>query len=227
MKANRNGPFARFWTEDYFTKWANDPGDDTIQEWLHGEESLLDVEIRKLGRPALLDIGCGYGRHISRIRLLCSSIVGIDNNRAVLDRAIATKEKDNWENVQFLLRDARKTRLSADEFDMTICMTNTLGNIPKRKVEALKEMKRVTRPGGVILLSVYSERALEARHASYAHVKLHIKSVTHSGTILTTEGLRSEQFTRDRLARLLTAAEIGDAEIRVLSSISYAVVARV
>ena len=87
-----------------------------------------------------------------------------------------------------------------DTFDLVICMTNTLGNMPDIEQDVLKEMARVVKPEGKVILSVYrdDEEVVDMRSAAYRAVNLHIRSDA-GGTIKTNEGLISRHFSMKEL----------------------------
>jgi SAM-dependent methyltransferase len=89
-----------------------------------------------------------------------------------------------------------------DEFDLAICMTNTLGNLPREKQTALvRRLRSVLKPGGSALISVYSDASVRARLASYRAIGLRVEA--RSDRIEASEGLVSEHFTAPRLRTLL------------------------
>jgi ubiquinone/menaquinone biosynthesis C-methylase UbiE len=62
-------------------------------------------------------------------------------------------------------------------FDYVLCLGNTFGNFGKNKYKILREMKRVTKNNGKIILSVYSEKALPERIKGYKKVGVKIKKI--------------------------------------------------
>jgi ubiquinone/menaquinone biosynthesis C-methylase UbiE len=83
-------------------------------------------------------------------------------------------------------------------FDYVICLGNTFGNFGKDKYKILKEMKRVAKKNGKIIISVYSEKALPERIEGYKKV-VKIKKITKEGTVYTKDGLISEQFSKRKI----------------------------
>jgi len=88
------------------------------------------------------------------------------------------------------------------EFDFAICMTNTLGNLPKNKQNQLvRRLKRVLKPGGQVYFSTYTEGSHTARLASYEAIGLDVK--VEGSRIVAAEGLESEAFSQTSLRRLI------------------------
>jgi len=227
MRSRGDGKRQSFWDRDYFRHWVEDPGSDAVSDWLEEERHLLETVVADFTRPAVLDVGCGYGRHLLAIGASCSRLVGIDSNPVVAAQARKLLAANGLDGAEIIVGDARKMDEEDHAFDVSICMTNTLGNIEDHKAGVLSEMRRLTKLGGVVVASVYSEHALEARLHSYEHVGLHVKAAHADGTIVLDEGLRSEQFTRRRLLALLRTAGFSRVDVHNLNKISYAVVARV
>jgi ubiquinone/menaquinone biosynthesis C-methylase UbiE len=137
-----------FWDHDYFRHWVEDPGSEAISQWLVEEVALLHVVLAGFARPALLDVGCGYGRHVLAVAESCSHVLGIDSNPTLAAEARRLLAGTGLDNVQILIGDARAMEQQDGVFDVSICMTNTLGNIDSGKSKVLSEMRRVTRSGG-------------------------------------------------------------------------------
>ena len=89
-------------------------------------------------------------------------------------------------------------------------------------------MRRVCKPydrrnsSGQVIISVYNKKALKPRLESYRVDELTQSKVTRQETVYTTQGLFSEQFTFEKLARSLEKGFGKDYfAINDLTSISY------
>jgi len=120
----------------------------------------------------ILDVGCGPGWHIEWFLSQCHSkcsIVGIDKSEAMLALAERRIAKTG-DRAKLLRGDATDIPFPPPEFDLVTCLNNTLGNLcadgyhPSvvRKM-AVKEMFRATRPGGFVVISVYSRHMLHKK----------------------------------------------------------------
>lgn len=118
------------------------------------------------------------------------------------------------------MEDARDMHFKNNTFDYVICMSNTFGNFGKDKLKILKEMKRVAKPRGKIIISIYSEKALPTRIENYKKTEVKIKRIGKDGTVLTVEGLISEQFSKEKLKNISQKAGL-NIKITELNSISY------
>lgn len=186
-----------------------------IKDWLEKENLYLRKNTKE--DSIVLDVGCGFGRNIKAIVNLAKKIVGIDNNQNLFEEI---KEKlSKFKNVEVFLENARKMHFGNNIFDYTICMGNTFGTFGKDKLKILKEMKRVTKKGGKIIISVYSENALDMRIEEYKRIGIKIKKI-QDGTIYSENGLILEQFNKEKLKKIFDSVEL-EVKIIKLNSISY------
>ena len=118
----------------------------------------LDVPfVREFCRPPgrLLDLGCGTGRLLRELAPLGYDCTGVDLSPEMLRVA---RQKCGPEVA---LIEANLTDLSAipdASFDYAACLFSTLGMIRGRanREAALREARRVIRPGGVFVLHVHN-----------------------------------------------------------------------
>ncbi|GEM_PF-1095535 len=149
----------------------------------------------------ILDVGFGKGRYLIELsRRENLHVVGIDYSllMQLLTRRIAQL---NGIAVDARDGDATKMVFPDSSFDVTICMYNTLGNIPE-DVRALGEMKRVTRKGGLVIISLLSEHALPFQLAIYHEMGLTVKETTDD-RVYTHQGLVSKRHTKLALKNLM------------------------
>ncbi len=137
------------------TNW----GDDL--DIIYDNIKYFDVQI-------LLDTGCGTCWHLNKISLNGRSIeyiVGLDYSSEMLRIAEQTYAIKQNNKIKLVLSNILCMPFSGGYYDLVLCLNNTLGNIAgnnyidakrKRKV-ALKEIYRVTRNGGHIVLSVFDQ----------------------------------------------------------------------
>jgi len=203
-----------FFSKHFFETWLEQAALE-IKEWFSKEIEYLKKNIEPNSK--ILDIGCGFGRHIKILAPFSKEIIGIDNNSGMIQKA--KQNLSNFDNVKLFLQDAKKLDFDDSLFDYVICMTNTFGDFPEIKIDVLKEMKRVCKNNGKIIISVYSEKSLEIRKNDYEKVGLHITKID-DGIIYTAEGLVSEQFTKSQLEKLFDSVDLV-ANIIELNPISY------
>ena len=155
----------------------------------------------------VLDVGCGSGRSIFDILSKTKNIVGIDHS----DRAVADAKNNfsRYPSIKILKADAAQLPFDNEEFDFVICMT-TFANFADKKFKALEEMRRVLKDSGKIIISVFSENALEERMRVYKTLGVKIKEVKN-GTVIFDESLGdsiSEQFTKEQLENIFSRSNL-------------------
>lgn len=99
---------------------------------------------------SLLDVGCGPGTvtvDLAR-RLAPGEVVGLDNAAVVLEDARAAAAGAGLVNLRFLEGDAYQLPFEDDSFDV-VHAHQVLQHLTD-PVAALREMKRVARPGGIV-----------------------------------------------------------------------------
>jgi SAM-dependent methyltransferase len=203
--------FAQHFFGSWLT-WISESGDSAaaaLRAWLAAEESALhqalaDFETGEQSGPGvrLLDAGTGFGRHV--VAALCRhpnwSATAIDSDASMLasGRALA-RERGISTRVRFLRGDM--TRLGdqvTDRFDCAMCV-NALGVLSHDGQGALaKQLFRVVRPKGHVVVSAYSEASVATRLRSYEAVGLEVR--VDGCHIVSTEGLRSEAFSPSSLS---------------------------
>jgi len=204
----------KFFSKSFFETWLKQ-AHPKIKDWFQKEIVYLKKNIKQNSK--ILDVGCGFGRHIEIIANFSKEIIGIDNNSDTIEKA---KDKlSNFKNIKLFVQDAQKLNFEDDYFDYVICLTNTFGDFPDIKESVLKEMKRVCKKNGKIIISVYNDKALEIRKKNYEKVGLHITEIKN-GIIYTKEGLISEQFSKPQLKELFDKLKL-KSKILELNAISF------
>lgn len=186
-----------------------------ISDWIEKETIYLKKNIKK--GSVVLDVGCGWGEDIETIANIVQKAVGVDKDPLIAKEAKSNLSK--FKNVEIFLEDAKKLHFEDNIFDYVICLGNTFGNLGKDKYKALKEMKRVVKKNGKIIISVYSEKALPKRMEGYIKTRVKINKITKGGTVYY-EGLISEQFSKEKLRKIFGKAGL-KVKIIKLNPISY------
>ncbi|MET9346195.1 methyltransferase domain-containing protein [Streptomyces termitum] len=104
-------------------------------------------------RPGLdvLDVGCGPGTITADLAALVGPggrVTGVDAAEDVLAKARATAAERGLENVEFAIADVHALDFPDDSFDV-VHAHQVLQHVGD-PVRALREMRRVCRPGGVV-----------------------------------------------------------------------------
>lgn len=108
----------------------------------------------------VLDVACGTGL----VTLAAAAAVGVggevigtDISEAMVTRAQRQALTAGIENIQFKRMDAEQLDLPDASFDVVLCALGLM-YLPDPEA-ALREMRRVARPGGRIVLAIWGERA--------------------------------------------------------------------
>ena len=113
-------------------------------------DRILDVVQRRLGDPRsrqVLDVGCGVGKTDRLIAPHLGSLTGVDVSSASVDRA----RRENPQ-VRYEAYDGRILPFQNEAFDaaFVICVLHHV--LPKDRIPLLTEIKRVLKPGGLLLV---------------------------------------------------------------------------
>jgi SAM-dependent methyltransferase len=131
--------------------------------WYRGRRRIIEVELERLPIPAgarVLDAGCGSGRTLLELaRYGAVSGIELDPTAA----AVAT------ERGPYDVRIGRLEELPWDDetFDLITCL-DVIEHTPDDRV-TLRELRRVTRPGGHLLVTVPAYQALWSQHDEDNH----------------------------------------------------------
>lgn len=126
--------------------------------WYRGRREIIRTQLERLSPAAgseLLDAGCGSGRMMEELDRY-ARVSGLDSN----PEAIALAAARGYESVS--LGGVEKMPYRDGSFDLVTCL-DVLEHTPD-DVQALAELRRVTRPGGHLIVTVPAYRALWSAH---------------------------------------------------------------
>ena len=131
-----------------YSKIASHFSDTRFNQWPWITEYLEMITQSESQYPLVLDVGCGNGRNMDQLRN--DYVYGIDNCQEFVDIC-----KKRGKNVY--LGDMTDIHFPNHVFDhlLSIASFHHLST-EERRLEALREMHRVTKEGGTMLLSVWS-----------------------------------------------------------------------
>jgi ubiquinone/menaquinone biosynthesis C-methylase UbiE len=170
-----------------------DIASDRVKRYLEAE---IDFVLSRLERnSAVLELGCGYGRVAFRLAEVAKRVVGIDT--ATESIALARRIAGSTSPCEFQEMDALELTFDTSEFDRVVCVQNGICAFGGDQDVLLREALRVTRPGGRVLFSTYSERFWPDRLAWFtAQAAVGLVGPidyeqTGNGTIACKDGFRS------------------------------------
>ena len=156
-----------------------------------------------------LELGCGYGRVLRRLLSRVRALAGIDTSLESLRAARGLAGRGN--SLHLLAMDAVRMGFRGHSFDLTFCIQNGISAFAVDPLDLFREAVRVTRPGGTVLFSSYSDRfwpdRLEWFEAQAAHGLIGAidHSATGNGVIACRDGFRSMTLTPGDFTRLAAA----------------------
>jgi len=156
----------------------------------------------------ILEIGCGYGRVLEKLATKTERVVGIDTSLGSL--LIARKPGRDYSNQMLVKMDAAELGFKEKCFDIVACIQNGISAFKVEQERLIREALRVTRSGGRVMFSSYSERfwpdrldwfRIQAEHGLLGEID---EEATGNGIIVCRDGFR--------------ATTIGPDDFRVLAS---------
>ncbi len=180
-----------------------------VRQYLEAEIAFVLTRIE--AADFVLELGCGYGRVLERLASKAKLTIGIDTSQPSL---LAAAEFCPLPNVGLARMNAISLGFKSRSFDRVVCIQNGISAFHVDPLGMLRECVRVTKSGGRILVSTYSERfwndRLEwFRLQSQAGLLGQIDwDQTGEGVIVCTDGFRATTFTPEMLNSLAARLDL-------------------
>jgi ubiquinone/menaquinone biosynthesis C-methylase UbiE len=158
---------------DYWKTWWNEQARNSVSDFALNRMTslrLARLEQRELNNfiravdpqpnDVVLDAGCGSGRNISILSSRVRRIVGIDYSEEMIRRAVERAEGEKLSNVNVLQGDVTSLSFPPNTFDKVICASVLQYLNDTDCALALREMVRVCKPGGTLLLHIKNGTSL-------------------------------------------------------------------
>lgn len=130
--------------------------DATMSSWLKAQ-----LARRYLSPDSLLcDAGCANGLFVRYLAPHCAHATALDLNAAMLEQARIMIEQEGFRNIDLVRGDLMRLPLRDGTYDM-VCCFSTLLLVPDADA-ALREMTRILKPGGIIILDIAGRYNLSA-----------------------------------------------------------------
>ena len=125
-----------------------------VQQYLDAE---LEHVLKKI-RPfdSVLELGCGYGRIFPSLSKKSKSVFGIDTSFSSLQ--LGKEMFGNISNCFFARMNAVQLAFPDNTFDVVIGIQNGISAFHVNQSELIRESIRVTKSGGTVFFSSYSEK---------------------------------------------------------------------
>lgn len=151
-----------------FDRWAKsyDSSVASSQTYYARYDEVLDCVVEKAGaapEKRILDIGTGTGNLTLRCAKSGACVTGLDPSTGMLEQAIA--KSSGSEGIEFIAADEPFLRIPFSDcsFDAVVS-TYAFHHIPdETKPECVREMFRVLKPGGMLILGDLAFQNLESR----------------------------------------------------------------
>ncbi len=116
------------------------------------------VEFIKEMEGIAVDVGCGNARHLVLMAHRCKFVFGLDASFNMVRIARERLREENIVNAEVVCGDACKMPFKDESFDFALFIA-ALHNIKGRqnRIKALKELKRILKPNGRAMISVWAK----------------------------------------------------------------------
>ena len=131
-----------------------------IKQYLEAEiQYILNNHIK--ATDTILELGCGYGRVLAKLAEQVRKVYGIDTSKDSLK--LAGEFLSEHSNVELYEMNVKSLKFNDQMFDVVIAIQNGISAFHVDPHDLIRESLRVTKDGGKVLLSSYSENIWEAR----------------------------------------------------------------
>ena len=130
-----------------------------IRQFLNAEVDYILQKIKP--NDFILELGCGYGRVLNKLGNKSVNVYGIDLSYESLKYGM----EQFLSSDHFLLfqMNAQKLGFVSNQFDIVICIQNGISAFGLNPQLLIQEALRVTKPGGLMLFSSYSQKLWDER----------------------------------------------------------------
>ena len=191
------------------SKLCYDIAPPRVQQYLHAETNFVLQQL--LPDDHILELGCGYGRVLAQLLPFVHHVVGIDT---AMESLIMARKFIDMKGKYFLINmNAVNLAFFNNTFDAVLCIQNGISAFKVDQRDLMKEAMRVTRPGGKVIFSSYSDKFWEARlHWFRLHVEHGLigeidELATKNGVIVCKDGFRATTVNQNDFHEL--ASSIG------------------
>jgi ubiquinone/menaquinone biosynthesis C-methylase UbiE len=175
-------------------------------EHLHRYAIAMELAIGK----CVLDIACGEGYGTALLAQKAKHATGMDINKSIIEKAT---EKYRKNNIRFEMATAEKIPVLDNSYDMVVSF-ETLEHVDDQET-MLKEIKRVLKPAGILLLStpekknysdktgyqnpfhkieLYRPELEEMLKPLFTQVKIYAQQIAHASIITGTNSSALERY---------------------------------
>ncbi len=196
---------------------------DYVKHKIYFRDGPLMSKKEYASKTKVLEAGCGSGRLLRELAFFVSEIVGVDHSYAQIEAAEHMIKQNKLTNARAIYADINDMPFEDGYFDISLSAFGTFGNHHHDKFAVLKEMRRVTKSKGRVLLSVYGENAAEFQKELYDSLGVESR-VLGDFTIYTFPdgtGSMAERFSQNKLRKLFADSGFNNFKIEGLGEFGY------
>ena len=197
-----------------------------VQQYLYEEVNYVLQKIHP--GDMVLELGCGYGRILPQLSQRVHRVIGIDTS--IFSLHFGQEMLCGISNCFLLNMDAIWLAFNDKVFDLVVCIQNGISALHVNQKELIRESIRVTKVGGTILFSSYSDKFWKDRLEWFElQSKAGLLGVidnekTRDGVIVCKDGFRATTVSPDQFLSLTTGFNVNVQVVEVdESSIFYEV----
>lgn len=181
-----------------------------VKQFLNAEISFIANKCNK--NDLLLDLGCGYGRVAVELIDKVKKIIGIDYSRANIELADGLLGKND--KCDFFEMNAIDLHFEDNTFDKVICVQNGISAFKLDPVKIIQESVRVTKKGGILLYSSYSEKfwnhrlewfKLQSEQGLLGEIDY---QKTGNGVIICKDGFEAKTFSKEDFLKITSEINV-------------------
>ena len=178
---------------------------EPVRRYLAAEIAHVQDRLPESGR--VLELGCGYGRVLKDLASRAECLVGVDTSHASL--CLARDYLAECPDVLLVQMDAVRLGFAPSTFDVVCCVQNGISAFQVDQRALLAAAVGVTRPGGRVLFSSYTDAFWEHRLAWFRLQAAHgllgeiDEAATGRGVIVCKDGFRATTVSPDRFRILV------------------------
>ncbi len=160
----------------------------------------------------VLELGCGYGRAMKPLCTKARFVIGVDT--APQNIEYGRKFLEGRKNSRILCMNAAEPAFPDGLFDTVVCIQNGICAFHEDKETLMREAVRVTRAGGCVLFSSYSQKFWEERlewfylQAEEGLLGRIDEEKTKNGVIVCTDGFEVTTETPEEFSALATRLDL-------------------
>lgn len=186
-----------------------------VMQYLNAEVNHVLQKIKS--NDMVLELGCGYGRILPQLAGKARTVIGIDNSFKSL--SLGLDFLSDIPNCYLLDMNAVQLAFKDKTFDSVVCIQNGISAFHVDKKVLIHESIRVTKVGGIVMFSSYSDKFRDDRMEwfqiqSKAGLLGEIDTKkSHDGVIVCKDGFKA---TTVRVDDFLSLVEVLNVDVKII-----------